>query len=305
MTYLARPHERPASLRQLVSQGVLMLPGVYDALGARAAQQAGFAAVAVSGNGVSASLLGLPDVGMITMTEMVDHTRRIASAVDIPVIADADTGYGGPLNIIRTVREYESVGVAALHLEDQVLPKKCAYLPGELELVSIDEQRRRLLAALEARTRAEILIIARTDASGAVSFEELLRRCKAYAALGVDWLFCAKLQSLEEAQRIATEIQIPLMVNMNLAGALKAVTADELKAANVAIALYPSVVRNTVVKALTDNLAALLSTGSQEVLESQVATSQQYDQLLGTERWQQLERSLGRNAEDSERGNAR
>ncbi len=278
-------------LAALLADGVLQVPGVYDALSARVAQAVGCKAVAVSGNALSASQLGLPDMGILTMSEMVEQTRRIVQAVDIPVIADADTGYGGTLNIIRTVREYESVGVAAIHLEDQVLPKRCAYLPGELELVTIDEQRRRLVAALKARSRPEMLIIARTDASGTV--EEILRRCKAYAAVGVDWLFCAKLQSLDEARLIASEIGIPLMVNLNLAGALKSVTVAELQAANVAIALYPSVVRNTVVKAVTDNLATLLRTGSQAAIERQVATSQQYDQLLDTAHWQQLELSLG------------
>ncbi len=292
MTYLARPHERPASLRQLVSQGVLMLPGVYDALGARAAQQAGFAAVAVSGNGVSASLLGLPDVGMITMTEMVDHTRRIASAVDIPVIADADTGYGGPLNVVRTVREYEAAGAAAIHIEDQAAPKKCAYLPSDLRLVGVEEHRRRLHAALHARRDNTFLIIARTDARGPLGFEETLRRCIAYAEEGADWVFCATLGSLEEARVIANALAVPLMVNLNAASPLGQASVEDLRDSGVAVALYPSLVRNAATGAITSALQSLYVHGDQRAALGASASPEVYDHLLDTAAWQSLERDI-------------
>jgi len=270
-----------------------MVPGVYDALGARTAQQAGFEVISVSGNGVSASLLGLPDMGVLTMTEMVEHTRRIAESVDVPVIADGDTGYGGPLNVARTVRSYEAAGAAAVHIEDQAMPKRCAYLPSDVRVVSLEEGKKRLSAALESRSSEDFLIIARTDVRNVLGFDETVKRCAAYAEAGADWVFCAALGSLEEAAKIASEVPVPLMVNMNLAGAVGAATVEELNQAGVSVALYPSIARNAAVRAFTDAFAALLRDGGQRRVRDLVATPQEYDDLLDAERWQELDRRLG------------
>lgn len=281
------------SLRALASRGPLMVPSVYDALGARAARQAGFEAISVSGNGVSASLLGLPDMGVLTMTEMVEHTRRIVESVEIPVIADGDTGYGGPLNVFRTVRSYEAAGAAAVHIEDQAAPKRCAYLPSDIRIVPLEEGKKRLAAALEARSSEDFLIIARTDARNVLGFDETVKRCAAYAEAGADWVFCAALGSLEEAEEIAAEVSVPLMVNMNLAGALGDATDEELGRAGIAIALYPSVARNAAVRALTDSFAALRRDGSQRGVRDLVSTPREYDDLLDADYWQELDRRLG------------
>src|ERR1700724_2240027 len=159
---LASGSGRAASLRELIAAGEMVLaPGCYDALGARLIEEAGFPAVYMTGFGTSAAHLGRPDVGLVSMSEMVDNVRRIVEAVDLPVIADADTGYGNPINVIRTVREYERAGVAALHIEDQVAPKKCGHMEGK-HVVPVAEMVEKVRAAVDARASSDLLIIART-----------------------------------------------------------------------------------------------------------------------------------------------
>ncbi|MDP9364019.1 MAG: oxaloacetate decarboxylase [Chloroflexota bacterium] len=278
-----RPLAAPTDGRDL-----LMVPAVYDVIGARAAAQAGFGAVAVSGNALSASLLGMPDMGLLTLSEMAEQTRRIADAVDVPVIADGDTGHGGPLNVRRTVRDLEAAGAAAVHIEDQQVPKRCAYLPSQIRIVPVDEQVARIEMALEARRGKDFLIIARTDARGPLGFEETLRRAVAYAAAGADWVMLATVGSLDEVRKIATEIPVPLMVNLNLTGALKDCAADDLRQAGALVALYPSVARNAAVRAMQAALGELRRTGHQRGLGELCATSDAYDRFLDAPGWQEV-----------------
>jgi 2,3-dimethylmalate lyase len=177
---LGAPRNGSATLRDLLGAGEMVLaPGCYDALGARLVEEAGFPAAYMTGFGSAASRLGQPDVGLLTLPEMVDNAHRIAQAVDIPVIADADTGYGNAINVIRTVREYESAGVAAIHLEDQVTPKKCGHLEGK-QLIPAPEMAAKVSAAVEARRSPDFLIIARTDARAVEGLEGALARARLY-----------------------------------------------------------------------------------------------------------------------------
>src|SRR5438045_6789201 len=180
---------RRADLRRLVeAKHGLVVPGAYDGVSARLVQQAGFPAVYMTGYGTAASRLGLPDLGFAGLAEMADHARNIAAVVDIPLIADADTGYGNALNVRRTVQTYEAAGVAALHIEDQVAPKRCGHLSGH-QVVPLAEFAGKIRAAVEARRDPDLLIIARTDAISAADFEEALRRGEAAARAGADVLF--------------------------------------------------------------------------------------------------------------------
>ena len=289
------------SLRSLVSEAApLMVPSVYDAIGARLAEHAGFQAISVSGNALSAALLGMPDMGILGLDEVVQQTRRIAASVAIPVIADGDTGHGGPLNVHRTVRDLEAAGAAAVHIEDQREPKRCAFLPSDLEVVPVDEHVMRIRAALDARRSDDFLIIARTDARKPLGFDDALRRARAYADAGADWIMLASVESLDEAKAIADAIPVPLMVNMNLTGAIKDCTATELGNAGVRVALYPSVVRSAAVHGIGEALRALRASGHQQDLESFCGDPSAYETLLDTARWQALEASYAGQQEAKE-----
>ena len=238
---------RKETLRRLVARAeVLILPGVHDALSARIAEQVGFEAVYMTGSGVSACLLGEPDVGLTTMTEMADQARRIAHAVDVPVIADADTGYGNALNVIETVHAYETAGVAGLHIEDQVSPKKCGHFEGK-ELVSVTEMSGKIRAAVGARKDANFFVIARTDARTVAGLEEAIERGQAYVSAGADAIFVETPISREEYSQIADALgHVPLVADVTEGGKSPPLTADELYRAGFKIVLFSaSAVRAT------------------------------------------------------------
>jgi 2-methylisocitrate lyase-like PEP mutase family enzyme len=231
--------DKRSQLRQLLARpGILIAPGCHDALGARIIEEAGFAAAYMTGNGVSASMAGVPDAGLLTMTEMVDQARRIASAIDIPLLCDADTGYGGIQNVMRTVREYEQAGVAGIHLEDQAMPKRCAAMQG-LKLVSLEAALGRIQAALETRRSKDFLIIARTDARATHDLEEAARRGKAFAKAGADLIFPELLRSEEEAEFVARSINAPLMVDMTPYPGCERMRLPKLEAFGYKLAIYP------------------------------------------------------------------
>src|SRR5919106_2071464 len=196
-------------LRQRLTEGpMIVAPGIYDAYGARFVEQAGFEAVYMTGNGVSASLLGRPDVGLIDLTLLSQHAHRAAACVDIPLICDADTGYGNAVNVRRTVEEFEAAGVAAIHLEDQVSPKRCGHMPGSRPVVEMEEHVGKIEAAVAARRHPDFIIIARTDAAAGQGLDEAIRRGKAYAQAGADVVFVELKHSpniFEELKRVTNE----------------------------------------------------------------------------------------------------
>lgn len=235
-----RPASRAvANFRQSLSKGsIIAAPGAVDALGARLVQQAGFDAVYMTGLGATASRLGMPDLGLMTQVEMAEHARSMCRAVDIPVIADADTGYGGPLNIRRAVADYVQAGVAALHLEDQVSPKRCGQLAG-VKTVSVDEAENRLRAALAAREEfGDILIIARTDALPASGLEIALERAKRYAGLGVDLVFVDGVKTIAEVEGIAKGLEGSKVVSLVDGTEAARLSLDDLQQLGFSICLY-------------------------------------------------------------------
>ncbi|MGH1490711.1 MAG: isocitrate lyase/PEP mutase family protein [Acidimicrobiales bacterium] len=204
----------PARFRELLAQdGPILLPGCYDALGARLIEQAGFDTVYMTGFGTSASLLGRPDVGLLGMSEMVDNARRIVAATDLPVIADADTGYGNQINVVRTVQAYEQAGVSGIHIEDQVLPKRCGHMEGKV-VVSEAEFTAKIAAAVAARCNPDFVIIARTDARAPHDLDAALSRARAAREAGADMLFVEALLNEEELRVVTDELSdIPLVFN--------------------------------------------------------------------------------------------
>src|ERR671937_1599063 len=204
--FLDQRHPR-ASLRELLERSEpLLAPGAYDALGARLIEAAGFRAVYMTGFGTAASVLGRPDVGLLGMSEMVDNARRIVEAVDVPVIADANTGYGNPINVIRTVQEYERAGVAAIHIEDQLAPKKCGHMEGK-QLIPCQEMVQKIRAAVAARRSPDFLLIARTDARAVEGLDATLARARAYREAGADVLFVEAPQTVDELRTVAQALQ--------------------------------------------------------------------------------------------------
>jgi len=232
--------------RELLRRDAMIVaPGAYDALSALIIQQAGFGAVYMTGSGTAAGL-GYPDIGLVTMTEMVENAARIARAVRIPLIADADTGYGNELNVTRTVREYESRNVAGIHIEDQVTPKRCGHLDGK-EIVPRTEFVTKIRAAVRARRSAAFVVIARTDARAVSGFDEAIARANEALAAGADMAFVEAAQSLEEVAQIPRRVNGPCLLNMVSGGKTPAVGLDEAEAMGYRMAILPGILfRNAI-----------------------------------------------------------
>ena len=241
---LSGPRAPRARLRELLAAGVggppLLAPGAYDALTARLVEQAGFDVVYMTGFGTTASLVGRPDVGLLTGTEMVDNARRIAAAVDVPVIADADTGYGNAINVVRTVQLYEQAGVAGLHLEDQVTPKKCGHMAGKA-VVETGEMVGKIRAAVAARRDPDLVLIARTDAAAVEGLDAAIARARAYADAGADVLFVEAPTSEDDIARVADELKgiAPLVFNWAEGGRTPPVPLDRIAELGFSLVLYP------------------------------------------------------------------
>jgi 2-methylisocitrate lyase-like PEP mutase family enzyme len=245
------------TLRSLVTlKNGLVVPGAYDGVSARLVERAGFPAVYMTGYGTSASRLGLPDLGYAGLAEMADHARNLAAAVSIPLIADADTGYGNALGVRRTVQAYEAAGVAALHIEDQVAPKRCGHLSGH-QLVPLAEFAGKIRAAVDARRDPDLMIIARTDAISAVDLDEALRRGEAAAGAGADVLFIEAPRDEAQVERVAGAFDTPLLYNYASGGRSPMLPFPRLRALGYALILLPIDTLLVATKAMTGFLAAL------------------------------------------------
>ncbi len=254
----------PARLAELLSadDGPVLLPGCYDALGARLIQQAGFDAVYMTGFGTSAGLLGRPDVGLLGLTEMVDNARRIVAATDLPVIADADTGYGNQINVIRTIQSYEQAGVAGIHIEDQVMPKKCGHMEGKV-VVPRDEFVGKIRAAVAARRDPNFAIIARTDARAPHGLAEALARAREARDAGADAVFVEALQDRAELETVASELaDVPLVFNWAEGGKTPPLTIDEITDLGFAIVIMPISTLLAATRAMQEALAQIRIDGT-------------------------------------------
>lgn len=281
-------------LRELLtSKRLIVAPGIYDAYGARLVEQAGFEAVYMTGNGVSASLLGLPDVGLVDLTLITAHAHRVASAVDIPLICDADTGYGNVVNVRRTVQEFEAAGVAAIHLEDQVSPKRCGHLPGSRPVVPLEEAVGKIEAAVAARRDPDFAIIARTDAATGEGIDAAIRRGQAYRKAGADVVFVELNSSpdiVEILKRVAGEIDAPCLVNVAESGRLGELTAAELGDIGFRIAIYPGLGRCAAGYGIREALKVLKHDGSTANARDRMLTFKEYNEALKlseVEEWEQ------------------
>lgn len=282
-----------SKLRQLLDQsGIVRAPGAYDAWSARLIKMAGFPAVYMTGYGAAGSIIGQPDIGLLTMTEMITQARNIVAAVNIPVIADADNGYGGVLNVIRTTQEYEKAGVAAIQFEDQVFPKRCGHMEGK-QLIPLEEMVSKLKAAVYARKSENLMIIARTDARAVNGFDDALARVQAYAEAGADILFFEAPQSLEEMKKVAQKTTKPLLANMVEGGKTPAMTGEQLAAIGYKIVIYPNSMLNTATKALRDMLTEFKKADTTANLSKNMVLFSEFNEMIGVGKARDLEKSFG------------
>jgi methylisocitrate lyase len=249
-------------LRQLLSEpGIIVAPGAYDCLTASLIEQAGFPACYMTGAGTSVAQLGYPDLGLATMSEMVRAASLIANTVTVPLIADADTGYGGVLNIQRTIREYERAGVAALQLEDQVSPKRCGHLD-QKQVIATDDMVQKVRAAVDARSDDDFVIIVRTDALAVTGWDDAMARTQAYADAGADVLFIEALRSKEQARTAVDQFSLPLLYNFVETGKSPLLSASELDELGFKIVIFPATAFLSAAKAVRNVLQVLKDQGT-------------------------------------------
>lgn len=275
----ARAHSK--KLRELIADHTVAMPGAINALSAKLIEQSGFEAMYLSGAVLSNSVLGVPDVGLSTLSEAAAHAARCAAVTQIPIIMDADTGYGAAAeNAARTVEEYERAGLSGLHLEDQEFPKRCGHLEGK-SLVSQEEFCLRLSAAAGGRSDPNFLIIARTDARGVTNYDDAVARANAYLEAGADAIFPEALQGREEFERFAKDIKAPLLANMTEFGKTPYFTVSEFAEMGYRMVIFPVTLQRIAMKAMRDALATIRSDGTQKSIVDDMQTRQELYDLLG------------------------
>jgi 2-methylisocitrate lyase-like PEP mutase family enzyme len=282
---------RGKQFRELIQRGELVIaPGAYDCVTARTIAQAGFSAVYMTGAGTAATL-GYPDYGLVTMSEMADNAGRIAASVEVPVIADADTGYGNELNATRTVREYERRGVAGLHIEDQGFPKKCGHLDNKV-IVPREEYLAKIRAAVAARTDPDFFIIARTDARAVLGLEEAIARANAALAAGADMAFVEAPQTLEEVAAVPKQVRGPCLLNVVWRGKTPDVAFDDAARMGYKLAIVPGMLLKAVIGICDATLAELRSSGRHPV-PAQSMTVREAFRRVGADEWDAVSARFG------------
>ena len=271
---------RRALARRIRARELTVAPGVFDMISAKVADRSGFDALYMTGYGIAASHMGLPDAGLVSYSEMAARAARICEATRTPLIADADTGFGGLLNVRHTVRGYEAAGVAAIQIEDQEFPKKCGHAPGR-RVVPLDEMLRKIEVAAEARGSDDFLIVARTDSRGSLGLDEAIRRGRAFSRAGADVVFIESPESEEEFERIGQEVDAPLLANMVEGGFSPILPAQTLDRLGFTIALYPGTGFLTVAKALQDVYGHLQSSRSSLGLPVETFSIGEMHDLMG------------------------
>lgn len=279
MSQTASTHSPGARLRAALADGPVAIPGVFNALTARMAERAGFKAAYQSGAALTAGLAAVPDIGLLTATEFAQQASYLTQATDLPIISDADTGFGNPLAVERTVRLFEAAGLAGLHLEDQQMPKRCGHLSGK-SLVPVEEMQAKIRAAVAARRDADFVIIARTDARGVTDLSDAIQRAEACVSAGADVIFPEALQSKEEFAEFAARIDVPLLANMTEFGKSPLLSLSDLGELGYAAALFPVTMFRVAMQAVESALKKLAEAGTQQgFINSMQTRAELYDLL--------------------------
>ena len=268
--------------RFLSEQGQLLMPGVFDTLSAKIAARAGFEVVFITGYSLSATLLGEPDFGLLTQTEVVNAAQRICSVLDTPVIVDADTGYGNAVNVVRTVQDLVRAGAAGMFLEDQVWPKRCGHMKGK-QVIALDEQLRKLRAAMEARKEHDFYIVARTDARQALGLSEAITRGIAFKEAGADAVFIEAPENREEMKEISRHVPGPLVANMLERGVTPLMGPEELKGLGFDLIVWPLAPLYSVAKTLTEIYSTLRRDGSTAKILDRLMPFDEFNEIVGLE----------------------
>jgi methylisocitrate lyase len=278
------------SLRERLedTKKIIVLPGVFDALSARVAEQVGFDAMFQTGYGSSAALLGMPDFGFLNAGETLENARRIISAVSAPVLVDADTGYGNPLNVWRLVRDLENLGASGIFLEDQIWPKRCGHMAGK-EVISKDDYMPKLRSALEARRSTDFIIVARTDARAPLGLEEAIERGKAYKKAGADVIFVEAPRTVQELKQVADQIDAPLVANMIEDGVTPTLPAQELLKLGYRIAVFPLSALYSATYAMREVLTELKQTGATRRTKKMMVTFKDFNRFVDLKKYMDLE----------------
>jgi 2-methylisocitrate lyase-like PEP mutase family enzyme len=281
-------------LKQLIGGGrCIVAPGVADAFGARMVAMEGFEACYMTGFGTSLTRLGMPDIGLLTMGEMVDNAARIADACAMPLVADADTGYGNPMNVRRTIREYERAGVAGVHLEDQSWPKRCGHLAGK-RVVPIAEMEAKLKAAVDSRRDGDFVVIARTDAIAVEGFDAALERAERYRAAGADMLFVEAPTSMQQLETVGARLRgTPLLFNMAASGKTPDLDNATMARLGFRLAIFPNWLLLAAIPAMRRMLRELKTKGSVADIRGEVATFKEFTEIAGLPEVQELEARYG------------
>lgn len=276
----------------IAQKNIILAPGAPDPLSARIVAQQGFGAVYMTGFGATASRLGMPDIGLMTQSEMLDHARNFVRATSIPVIADADTGYGGIANLHRTVEEYVASGVAAIHLEDQQLPKRCGQRSG-VKVIDAQENALRIRSALSARAQHEMLIIARTDALNVLGAEEAASRAKLYQDCGADLVFVDGIKRIADVEYVARHVAGPKVISIVDGNETTSLTAADLQEMGFSIAFYPLTALFSAIKVVQDHLSVLKQSGSIQSVQDKVISYKAYEELIDSSRFDTLDHDFG------------
>jgi methylisocitrate lyase len=287
---MAEPNLTPGGiLRETIKEGAIQAPGAPNAIMGRLIEEMGFSAMYLSGAAFSAGVLGLPDIGLFTLTELAQQLSYLTARVSIPVIVDADTGFGDTANVERAIVELERAGAAAIQLEDQELPKRCGHLSGK-SLVSAEAMCAKLRAAATARADDATVIIARTDARGVHDFNAAVDRARQYIAAGADWIFPEALATREEFEAFSKAVDVPLVANMTEFGKSPLLTFDELEALGYRVVLYPVTLLRVAMKAAESTLAILAADGTQRDLLDLMQTRQELYDLLEYDSYEERDR---------------
>ncbi len=259
--------------------GIVVMPGAFNAATAKLIEQSGFEAAYITGAGLINGVTGFPDINLLSMAEVTQFAGYIADAVEIPVICDADTGYGEALQVMRTIQRFEQVGVAGVHLEDQVAPKRCGHLEGK-QLISIEAMQAKIAAAISARQNPAFLVIARVDARGVTGLDDAIKRAQAYEEAGADMIFPEALQSEEEFAQFSKVLNIPLLANMTEFGKSPYLSAQDFDALGYKIVIFPMTAFRVMMKAAQDALMELKQTGTQKGFLDRMQTREELYQLI-------------------------
>lgn len=285
--------KKTTQLRKLIEkENIIISPGVYDCVSAKLAEKAGFKMVGITGAGMAASILGYPDVGLVSMAEVLNQTRNIVKSVDIPVFADCDTGYGNPINVYRTIQEFEDAGVAGLFIEDQIWPKRCGHFEGK-QLISKEDMIKKIEAALDARKDPDLVIMGRTDARAVYGLDEAIERANAYVDAGCDMYFIEAPQTIEELKKVAQAATAPAMANMVEGGKTPIVSVKELEEFGFKFASFSGSAQKAALTAMKKVFNAIKTKGRLDDVIDDIASLNERSELLRLPFFYEMDKKYG------------